>query len=324
MLAVVLGASMSLTSCGGDDNGSDALVLDGLWEITLIETLTEEEEPATEESEDGDGTTTDGDGTDGGGDAGAGSPPAKTEEDSQEEIKVNLGYIRFSLNTYEYFTVEDETLTTVCEGTYLLSDKTLTLTKEDSADLPVVAIIELTSNQLTMAMALEEEAQMWYAQKMANDPYKDEDTDNVGYIDFESEVHKQDSVAGSLWNPDVMHLNDTLFGILDTLISLETYKAEQFYYLKVDTAKTYQLTIKDIEADYSELPFELMKYLQIWLSFQPDEKTYLAEEDRIEEGEYEREFENLKSPTGYLYIRLFSYQDKIKYKLVLTEQTEQD
>lgn len=294
MLAVITGASLFLPSCGGDDNGSDAIVLDGLWEITEIEILTQGEEA---------------------------TPNANEEEDDtsgQEEIIETLAFIRFDRTTYEYFAVQGETITTLSAGTYVLSGKTLTLTEEESTDLPVIAMIDLNSTKLTMEMTLEEQPQIWHAQKMADDPYKDEEGE-LGYIDFESEAHNRDSVAGSVWNPEVIVLNQTISGILDTLISLEAYKAEQFYYLKVDTAKTYHLTVDVFDPVYN-LPAKFVEYVQVWLSYQPFANTYIAEDKRIESGE--GTFENIKSPTGFLYIRLFSYQNEIPFELRLTEQVE--
>lgn len=318
MLAVVSGAFLSLPSCGGDDNGSDAIVLDGLWQITEIEILTEEEEttPATSE----DDSTEEGGNTDGEDDAGAGSPPTKVGTEGEEESNEVLDFIRFDMTTYAYFTVEGETVSTLSAGTYILAGKTLTLTPEEDTDLPVVAMIDLKSNKLTLEITLEEQPQIWHAQKMADDPYKDEDGVE-GYIDFESEVHKPDSMAGSVWNPDVIILNEPISGTLDTLISLETYKAEQFFYLKVDTAKTYQLTVDVFQPEYN-LPVELVEYVQVWLSHRPFENNYLAEDKRIKSG-YET-FENIKSPTGFLYIRLFSFQNEIDFELKLTEQVQED
>ncbi len=313
VLAIVIGASMSLPSCGGDDNGTDVIILDGLWEITDI--ISEEEEPATEDNEPGDDTTA------GDGDAGAGSPPAKTEGNSQAEIIDDFGYIRFDLNTYAYFTVEGQTITTHSAGTYILSGKTLTLKEAGSADQAVVAMIDLKGNQLIMEMVFEDGSQTWHAQKMANDPFLDNGGDGTEYIDFENEVHKSDSVPGSLWNPDVIGLNQTISGTLDTLISLEAYKAEQFYYLKVDSAKTYQLTVNVFDPVY-HLPAEFVEYVQVWISHKPFENNYKAEDTRIKSGT--ETFYNLQSPTGYLYIRLFSYQNEIDFELTLTEQEEQE
>jgi hypothetical protein len=313
MLAVIIGASLLLPSCGGDDNGSDAIVLDGLWEITEIEILTIEEETTPDANEEGENTEGEGEGE---GESGAGSPPAKAGTEGQEESNEVLDFIRFDMTTYAYFTVEGETVSTQSAGTYILAGKTLTLTPEGETDLPVIAIIDLKSNLLTMELTLEEQPQIWHAQKMAEDPYKDEE----GYIDFESEVHKPDSVAGSVWNPDVIVLDETITGTLDTLISLETYTAEQFYYLKVDTAKTYQLTVDVFQPTYN-LPVDLVEYVQVWLSYRPFENNYIAEDKRIKSGI--ETFGGLKSPTGFLYIRLFSYQNKIDFKLKLSEQVEE-
>jgi hypothetical protein len=314
MLAVIFGASLLLPSCGGDDNGSDAIVLDGLWEITEIEILTIEEETTPDANEEGENTEGEGEGE---GEAGAGSPPAKAGTEGQEESNEVLDFIRFDMTTYAYFTVQDEAITTISTGTYVLSGKTLTLTDDEGPDLPVIAMIDLKSNLLTMEMTIDEQPQIWFAQKMADDPYKNDE----GYIDFESDVHKQDSVAGSVWNPDVIVLDETITGTLDTLISLETYRAEQFYYLKVDTAKTYQLTVDVFEPAYN-LPVDLVEYVQVWLSYRPFENNYIAEDQRIQSG-FET-FGDIKSPTGFLYIRLFSYQNEIDFELKLTEQVEEE
>ncbi len=309
ILAVVIGASLSLPSCGGDDNGSDAIIMDGLWEITDI--ISEEQEPVAEDNEADDGTT------EGDGDAGAGSPPAKTEENSQEESAEDFGYIRFDLNTYEHFTVEGEIITTMSAGTYILSGKTLTLTEDENGALPVVAMVELKGTNLTMEMVFEEGPQTWHAQKMAEDPFLDNGT-GTAYVDFESEVHRSDSVQGSLWNPEVIGLNEIT---KDTLEYVEPYKAEQFYYLKVDSTKTYQLTVNVIEPVYN-LPAEFVEYVQVWISHKPFENNYKAEDTRIKSGT--EIFNNLQSPTGYLYIRLFSYQNEIDFELILNEQEEQE
>lgn len=323
IVALVTGSSLLLPSCGGDDNGSEAIVLDGLWEITDIEILPVEDETSPEANEEGENTggeegSTEGDGE---GEAGAGSPPTKaaTEgETGEEEITTEMGFLRFELTTYTYFTVVDETITTLSSGTYLVSGQTLTLNEGGETDLPVIAKIDLQSNILTIEMTLDEQPQIWVAQKLAEDPYKEEEGE-VGYTDFESEVHEADSVAGSLMNPDLMVFNETISG---TLVYAEPYKAEHYYYLKVDPEKTYELKVEIIEADYSELPIELMKYVQVWLSNSPYPNNYKAEGTRIEPGEgvVETKFENLESPTGYLYIKLFSYQDQIKYQLTLVEQ----
>lgn len=314
-MAVVLGTSVLLSSCGGDDDGSDAIVLDGLWKITEIEVLPVEEEPAEEEEPAGDDTNTEGDATDEDNEAGT------NEEDNTEPVD-DFGYLRFGLNTYEYFQVSDEKVTIIQSGTYQLSGKTLSLTNEGSTDI-VVAMIELNNIQLTMNMTINEEAQIWHAQKMTEDPYLDDEGDKEELIDFENEVHSADSVPGSLLNPDPLILNETFSGTLDTLISQETYKAEQFFYLKVDTAKTYELTVRLIEPEY-DLPAKFLEYVQVWLSYQPFQNHYKAEDNRIEPEENEALISNLKSPTGYLYVRLFSYQNEIDFQLTLTEQVVQD
>lgn len=314
ILALIAGSSLTFISCGEDDNGSNAIVLDGLWEVTEI--ISEEEDPvADNEDGDGDGTTSEDDGT-ADGDADAGSPPSKTEGESQEAVVEDLGYIRFGLNTYTYFTVEGETMTTHSSGTYILSGKTLTLTEDENTAQPVIAMVELKGNQLTMEIVFEEGPQIWHAQKLAEDPFEDKDGEETEFIDFESEVHQPDSVPGSLWNPDLMALNQSITG---TLEYVESYKAEQFYYLKVDSTRTYQLRVELDNPEY-DLPAEFMEYVQIWLSNQPYEKNYKAEGDRIQSGETQATFNNITSPTGYLYIRLFSYQDQIKYALTLSEQ----
>lgn len=292
ILAFSIGTSLALTSCGGDDEGPDTIVLNGLWEITEIEVVPVEEETTeetTEEETTGDdttegdtteGDTSDGDTSEGEGEAGAGSPPAKAEGDNGDETTdgdntepvADLGYMRFGMITYEYFMVEEEKVTTVHSGTYQLAGKTLSFTEDEASSEIHVALIELKGQQLTMNMTIDGEAQIWYAQKMAEDPFLDEDGEQGKLVDFENEVHSADSIPGSLLNPDLMILNDTLFGTLDTLISKETYKAEQFLYLKVDTAKTYQLTVQIIDPQY-DLPAAIMEYVQVWLSYQPLPRT---------------------------------------------------
>jgi hypothetical protein len=291
ILFLLIVTSLVLTSCG-DEDGSDTIVLNGLWEITEIKNLSLEEESAEE----------------------------TTAEDTAQIA--DLGYMRFGMNNYEYFMVENEKATTIHSGTYTLSGKTLSLTDEASSEINVV-LIELNGKQLTMNMTIDGQAQIWYAQKLDEDPYLDEDGGQSELVDYENEVHSADSVPGSLLNPDLMVLNETLPGTLDTLISKETYKAEQFFYLKVDTAKTYQLTVRVIDPQY-DLPTAIMEYVQVWLSYQPFAKNYQAEDNRIEPEETEAIFGDIKSPTGYIYIRLFSYQNKIEFELKLEEQSQQE
>jgi hypothetical protein len=303
MLAMVIGAFLTLPSCGDDDDGADAIVLDGLWEITDIKNIPIDE-PVEEDATPNETAPLK---------AAISNFAATTEPD------INQGaYLKFGSNNFEYYMVSGGQKSTLWDGTYLLSDKTLTLTPEESSIPAIVAKIEYNGTTLSMEMTIDDIPQIWYAQKIQDDTTIDDDNGKVSYIDFEKEVHLSDKPKGSVLNPVVIVLKETISG---TLEYIEDYKAEQFYYLKVDSTKTYELTVQVTKADYSQLPTNFMKYLQVWLSYQPYEKNFIAEDKRIEMGEDNPvAFENIDSPTGYLYIRLFSYQDKIEYKLTLKEQ----
>jgi hypothetical protein len=108
--------------------------------------------------------------------------------------------------------------------------------------------------------------------------------------------------------------------------------AESYYFLKTDTAASYRLTITVLEANYDHqlLPRQFMRYVQLWVATRPYSEHFEADSRRIEEGQEGEAFvyKGLKTPSGFLYLRLFSLQDDIRYQLKLekeeAEQVETD
>ena len=171
-------------------------------------------------------------------------------------------------------------------------------------------------------------------------PQEDEEEDTEDgksdYVDYEAEVHDPEAPEGSLLNPLAIteeNLNQNLKGVLaysDEFSHPHPRIAENYYFLKTDTAASYRLTITVLEAEYDHklLPRQFMRYVQLWVATRPDSEHFKADSRRIEEGQEGDVYEGLKTPSGFLYLRLVSLQEGIRYQLKLekeeVEQVETD
>lgn len=343
IIAGVLLLSLLVFGCSGSDSDKTPIPLEGLWAITdtLTITMPEEEEPAVEESTEEDsagGEET----TEGEGGTPEGAAPLKSGETEESTRELEDGtYLDLKGTTYSCFSRSEGVEQGLSSGSYLRKGSELTFIAA-SEDTITAEILELSATRLKLKINLGEKLQEWTLARVETNtlPQEDDEEDTEDgkseYVDYEAEVHDPEALEGSLLNPLELteeNLNQDLKGILDYSDELSNPPmAESYYFLKTDTAASYRLTITVLEAHYNHelFPQQFMRYVQLWVATRPFSDHFKADSQRIEEGQENIGFvyEGLKTPSGFLYLRLFSLQDDIRYQLKLekeeAEQVETD
>ena len=349
IIAGVLLLSLLVFGCSGSDSDKTPIPLEGLWAITdtLTITMPEEEEPAveepTEEDSAGGEETTEGEGG-----TPEGAAPLKSGENEQtgetEESTRELEdgtFLDLKGTTYSCFSRSEGVEQGLSSGTYLRKGSELTFISA-SEDTITAEILLLSATRLKLEIALGEKLQEWTLERIEQNTLpeeEEEDNPDEGkdeYVDYEAEFHDPEAPKGSLLNPIALteeHLNQDREATLEYPETLGNPPlAESYYFLRTDTAASYRLTITVLEANYDRqlLPQKFMRYVQLWVATRPDSDHFKADSTRIEEGQENKPFfyEGLKTPSGFLYLRLFSLQDGIRYQLKLekeeAEQVESD
>src|SRR5690554_3318542 len=307
IIAGALLLSLLVFGCSGSDNEKTPIPLEGLWAITDTLTITMPEE-STRELEDG-------------------------------------TFLDLKGTSYSYFTMSEGVEQDLSSGTYLRKGSELTFISA-SEDTITAEILELSAALLKLEIRIGEDLQEWTLARVETNtlPQEDEEEDTEDgkseYVDYEAEVHDPEAPEGSLLNPlgiTEEDLNQNLEGVLaysDEFSHPHPPVAESYYFLKTDTAASYRLTITVLEANYDHelLPRQFMRYVQLWVATRPDSEHFEADSRRIEEGQENIgigfDYEGLKTPSGFLYLRLFSLQEGIRYQLKLekeeVEQVETD
>ncbi|WP_088655945.1 hypothetical protein [Geofilum rhodophaeum] len=346
IIAGVLLLSLLVFGCSGSDSEKTPIPLEGLWAITdtLTITMPEEEEPAVEEpteedSAEGEETTEGEEGTP------QGAAPLKNGENEQtgetEESTRELEdgtYLDLKSTTYSYFSRSEGVEQGLSSGSYLRKGSELTFIAA-SEDTTTAEILLLSATGLKLEITIGEKLQEWTLERIElnNIPEEEEEEDpedgKSEYVDYEAEFHDPEAPEGSLLNPLGITEEDLNQNLEATLEYPETLGnpplAESYYFLKTDTAASYRLTITVLEASYDHqlLPQEFMRYVQLWVATRPDSEHFEADSRRIEEGQEDEAFvyEGLKTPSGFLYLRLVSLQEGIRYQLKLEkEEVEQE
>src|SRR5690554_220517 len=349
IIAGALLLSLLVFGCSSSDNEKTPIPLEGLWELTEtidLELPDEDGDPVEADSE-GEGTT------EGEGGTPEGAAPLKSGENEQtgetEESTRELEdgtYLDLKSTTYSYFSRSEGVEQGLSSGTYLRKGSELTFISA-SEDTITAEILELSAALLKLEIRIGEDLQEWTLARVETNtlPQEDEEEDTEDgkseYVDYEAEFHDPEAPEGSLLNPlgiTEEDLNQNLEGVLaysDEFSHPHPRMAESYYFLKTDTAASYRLTITVLEVeakiyDYELLPQAFMRYVQLWVATRPDSEHFKADSRRIEEGQEGKAFvyEGLKTPSGFLYLRLFSLQDDIRYQLKLekeeAEQVETD
>src|SRR5690554_6122795 len=309
IIAGALLLSLLVFGCSSD-NDKTPIPLGGLWELTETIDL---ELP----DEDGD-------------------PVEESTRDLEDGTFLDL-----KGTTYSYFSRSEGVEQGLSSGSYLRKGNELTFISAIE-DTITAEILLLSATGLKLEIALGEKLQEWTLERIElnNIPEEEEEEDpedgKSEYVDYEAEFHDPEAPEGSLFNPLALteeHLNQNLEGILYYFDEFSNPPmAESFYFLKTDTAASYRLTITVLEANYDHqlLPQKFMRYVQLWVATRPDSDHFKADSTRIKEGQEGKPFdyEGLKTPSGFLYLRLFSLQEGIRYQLKLekeeAEQVETD
>src|SRR5690554_3746640 len=347
IIAGALLLSLLVFGCSSSDNEKTPIPLEGLWAITdtLTITMPEEEEPAVkepteEDSAEGEGTTEGEGGTPEGAASlknGENEQIGETEE-STRDLKDGT-FLDLKGTTYSCFSRSEGVEQGLSSGTYLRKGSELTFIAA-SEDTITAEILLLSATGLKLEIALGEKLQEWTLERIElnNIPEEEEEEDpedgKSEYVDYEAEFHDTEAPEGSLLNP-IAITEENLEGVLaysDEFSHPHPRMAESYYFLKTDTAASYRLTITVLEANYDHqlLPQKFMRYVQLWVATRPDSDHFKADSTRIKEGQEGKPFdyEGLKTPSGFLYLRLFSLQDGIRYQLKLekeeAEQVESD
>ena len=310
IIAGALLLSLLVFGCSSSDNDKTPIPLEGLWELTETIDL---ELP----DEDGD-------------------PVEESTRDLEDGTFLDL-----KGTSYSYFTMSEGVKQDLSSGTYLRKGSELTFISA-SEDTITAEILELSAARLKLKINLGEKLQEWTLARVETNtlPQEDEEEDTEDgkseYVDYEAEVHDPEAPEGSLLNPLGITEEDLYQNLEATLKYPDTLSnprmAESYYFLKTDTAASYRLTITVLEAKYDPklLPRQFMRYVQLWVATRPDSEHFKADSRRIEEGQEGEPFvyKGLKTPSGFLYLRLFSLQDDIRYQLKLekeeAEQVETD
>src|SRR5690554_6218896 len=231
--------------------------------------------------------------------------------------------------TYSYFSRSEGVEQGLSSGSYLRKGSELTFISA-SEDTITAEILLLSATGLKLEIAIGEKLQEWTLERIElnNIPEEEEEEDpedgKSEYVDYEAEFHDPEAPEGSLLNPLAIteeNLNQNLKGVLaysDEFSHPHPRMAESYYFLKTDTAASYRLTITVLEVedeiyDHELLPQTFMRYVQLWVATRPDSEHFKADNKHIEEGHEGEAFvyEGLKTPSGFLYLRLFSWQDDI-------------
>src|SRR5690554_968424 len=340
IIAGALLLSLLVFGCSSSDNEKTPIPLEGLWELTEtidLELPDEDGDPVEADSE-GEGTT------EGEGGTPEGAAPLKSGENEQtgetEESTRELEdgtYLDLKSTTYSYFSRSEGVEQGLSSGTYLRKGSELTFISA-SEDTITAEILELSAALLKLEIRIGEDLQEWTLARVETNtlPQEDEEEDTEDgksdYVDYEAEFHDPEAPKGSLLNPHGITEED-LKGVLaysDEFSHPHPPMAESYYFLKTDTAASYRLTITVLEAKYDPklLPQQFMRYVQLWVATRPESDYFKADSKRIEEGQVGEAYEGLKTPSGFLYLRLFSLQEGIRYQLKLekeeAEQVETD
>ena len=342
IIAGALLLSLLVFGCSSSDNDKTPIPLEGLWELTETIDL---ELPDEGLPEDGDPVEADPEGEGGTPEGAAQLKNGENEENEEtEEFTRELIdgiYLDLKGTTYSYFTMSEGLEQGLSSGSYLRKGSELTFIAA-SEDTTTAEILELSAARLKLEINLGEKLQEWTLARVETntlpqeDDEEDTEEDKSDYVDYEAEFHDPEAPEGSLLNPLALteeDLNQNIEGLLNYPVEPGNPPvAESYYFLKTDTAATYRLTLTVLEADYDHqmLPQSFMRYVQFWVATRPDTDHFKADSRRIEEGQENVDFvyEGLKTPSGFLYLRLFSLQDDIRYQLKLekeeAEQVETD
>lgn len=332
--------SLLVFGCSSSDNDKTPIPLEGLWELTetIDLELPDEDGDPVEADPEGEGTTE----GEGGTPEGAASLKNGETEESTRELEDGT-YLDLKGTTYSCFSRSEGVKQDLSSGTYLRKGSELTFISA-SEDTITAEILELSAALLKLEIRIGEDLQEWTLARVETNtlPQEDEEEDTEDgkseYVDYEAEFHDPEAPEGSLLNPlgiTEEDLDQNLEGVLaysDEFSHPHPRMAESYYFLKTDTAASYRLTITVLEANYDHqlLPQQFMRYVQLWVATRPDSDHFKADSTRIKEGQEGKPFdyEGLKTPSGFLYLRLFSLQDGIRYQLKLekeeAEQVESD
>src|SRR5690554_6580283 len=309
IIAGALLLSLLVFGCSSD-NDKTPIPLGGLWELTETIDL---ELP----DEDGD-------------------PVEESTRDLEDGTFLDL-----KGTTYSYFSRSAGVEQGLSSGSYLRKGSELTFISA-SEDTITAEILLLSATGLKLEIAIGQKLQEWTLERIElnNIPEEEEEEDpedgKSDYVDYEAEFHDPEAPKGSLLNPLGITEEDLKQNLEATLEYPETLGnpplAENYYFLKTDTAASYQLTITVLEAHYNHelFPQQFMRYVQLWVATRPFSDHFKADSRRIEEGQEGEAFvyKGLKTPSGFLYLRLFSLQEGIRYQLKLekeeVEQVETD
>src|SRR5690554_4350431 len=342
IIAGALLLSLLVFGCSSSDNDKIFIFLEGLWELTetIDLELPDEDGDPVESDPEGEGTTEGEGGTPEGAASlknGENEQIGETEESTRD--LENDNFLDLKSTSYSYFTMSEGVKQDLSSGTYLRKGSELTFISA-SEDTITAEILELSAARLKLKINLGEKLQEWTLARVETNtlPQEDEEEDTEDgkseYVDYEAEFHDPEAPEGSLLNP-IAITEENLKGVLaysDEFSHPHPRMAESYYFLKTDTAASYRLTITVLEANYDHqlLPQKFMRYVQLWVATRPDSDHFKADSTRIEEGQENVPFfyEGLKTPSGFLYLRLFSLQDDIRYQLKLekeeAEQVESD
>ena len=344
IIAGALLLSLLVFGCSSSDNDKTPIPLEGLWELTetIDLELPDEDGDPVESDPEGEGTTEGEGGTPEGAASlknGENEQIGETEE-STRDLKDGT-YLDLKSTSYSYFTMSEGVKQDLSRGSYLRKGSELTFIST-SEDTITAEILELSAARLKLKINLGEKLQEWTLARVETNtlPQEDEEEDTEDgkseYVDYEAEVHDPEAPEGSRLNPlgiTEEDLNQNLEATLEYPDTLSNPRmAESYYFLKTDTAASYRLTITVLEANYDHqlLPRQFMRYVQLWVATRPYSEHFEADSRRIEEGQEGEAFvyKGLKTPSGFLYLRLFSLQEGIRYQLKLekeeAEQVETD
>jgi|SRR5690554_1559954 len=340
IIAGALLLSLLVFGCSSSDNDKTPIPLEGLWKLTktIDLELPDEDGDPVEADPEGEGTTE----GEGGTPEGAASLKNGETEESTRDLEDGT-YLDLKGTTYSYFFRSEGVEQGLSSGTYLRKGSELTFIAA-SEDTITAEILLLSATGLKLEIAIGEKLQEWTLERIElnNIPEEEEEEDpedgKSEYVDYEAEVHDPEAPEGSLLNPLAIteeNLKQNLKGVLaysDEFSHPHPPLAENYYFLKTDTAASYRLTITVLEAHYNHelFPQQFMRYVQLWVATRPFSDHFKADSRRIEEGQEGEAFvyKGLKTPSGFLYLRLFSLQEGIRYQLKLekeeVEQVETD
>src|SRR5690554_2978707 len=340
IIAGALLLSLLVFGCSSSDNDKTFIPLEGLWELTetIDLELPDEDGDPVESDPEGEGTTEGEGGTPEGAASlknGENEQIGETEE-STRELEDGT-YLDLKGTTYSCFSRSEGVEQGLSSGSYLRKGSELTFISA-SEDTITAEILELSAALLKLEIRIGEDLQEWTLARVETNtlPQEDEEEDTEDgkseYVDYEAEVHDPEAPEGSLLNPLAI-TEENLEGVLaysDEFSHPHPRMAESYYFLKTDTAASYRLTITVLEAKYDPklLPQAFMRYVQLWVATRPESDYFKADSRRIEEGQKNIVYKGLKTPSGFLYLRLFSWQEGIRYQLKLekeeAEQVETD